>query len=271
MAPSRALLVAALALAVAVSAGCGRDPAAAGAVVPPPRLEDVQRAVLMGTGQVCDDDRGCGVGANPLARGACVLGTCFGLLTTDAPAARATLVDRLAAMPADVQDAVVTRLDAHLWRPTAMPSVRVACAAGLAAIAEARGCGAACDVLQRLESEPDDALAAEARLGRCRAGLAAACAAAVTDLKQGSEHLRAAAARALGVGMRKTRDPDVTVALQAALQDRSPVVRRVAAEALVAFRDDAAIAASLEHARRQHPADLGYVVDRGVGAQEPMP
>lgn len=247
------------------------DPAPPTAPAPvAPTVEEAVRALLMGGGGICDDDRGCAVGASPLARGTCVLGTCFGLLTTDAPAARAVLAERIAALPKAVQDAAVSRMIEHLWRPTSMASVRQGSAAGLRAVARRRGieaCGEACDALARLRDEPDGALAAAGRHGLAEAGDDAARAATIVDLQQGSEHLRAAAARALGVALRRGRDDAAALALQAALEDRSPVLRRIAAEALAPHAADAGIAASLAAARRRHPADLGYVVDRGLAAQ----
>ncbi len=244
------------------------NPTAGAAVEGGVNAELVRRNILLGTGGVCDNDAGCGPSG---ARGVCVLGTCFGLLTTDSGAARAVLAMRLAALPAPLADGVVDELSRTLQRAEAMPGVRLSAAVGVAAVAGARGaasCGQSCEVLKQLLDEPEVALAAVARHGLANAGERAVLAAVVRDLVDGTEHLRASAARSLagllgdGAAVSETQ-----LALMAALDDPSPVVRRIAAEVLVAGRLDAAVSAALDRARRKHPADLRYVVDRGLYAR----
>lgn len=248
------------------SAGSGAGAAAAASVVIDREL--VERRLLRGGGDTCNDDRDCGPTG---ARGACLLGTCFGLLTTDSAAARSVLVERIAALPAPLAEDVERVCATLLWRPEAMPAQRIAAAQGLVAVASTRPqgvCGRACDELRKLLDEPDEGLASTARLGLACLGDASVLPALQRDLASGTEHSRCAAARALG-GAWADHAPGfevVGVALLAALGDSSPMVRRVAAEALVPHIADAEIAAGLQAARRLHPADLGYIVDRATAA-----
>ena len=265
--------LAACTLTLAMLSGCvdrggvasAADATAAGAPMIDRAL--VEHRLLRGGGDTCNDDRDCGP---PGARGACLLGTCFGLLTTDSAAARSVLAARISALPpplaADVEDVCATLL----WRPEAMAAQRIAAAQGLAAIAATRApqdCSRACDELRKLLDEPQVGLASTARLGLGSLGDAAVMPALAQDLCCGTEHSRAAAARVMGVAwLRPSTAPDVgatiEAALLAALQDPSPMVRRVVAESLAPRIREAAVEAALEAARRRHPADLGYVVDR---------
>ena len=226
--------------------------------------ELVERRLLRGGGDTCNDDRDCGP---PAARGACLLGTCFGLLTTDSAAARAVIVERIAALPAELAADVERVCATLLWRPEAMPAQRIAAAQGLFAVASARpldACGRACDELRKLLDEPDEGLASTARLGLAQLGDVSVLPALQRDLNTGTEHSRCAAARAMGAAWSRAgpAQAQISVSLLAALQDSSPMVRRVAAEALAPHTADADVAAGLQAARRLHPADLGYIVDR---------
>ncbi len=258
----------AVALALLTSACQGgqqaQDAEADAAAAIPIDRELVERRLLRGGGDTCNDDRDCGP---PAARGTCLLGTCFGLLTTDSAAARSVLVDRIAALPADLAEDVERVCATLLWRPEAMPAQRIAAAQGLYAVASARpagACGRACDELRKLRDEPDQGLASTARASLAQLGDASVLPALRRDLQIGTEHSRCAAARAMGVAWQRdaARFASVSVDLLAALGDTSPMVRRVAAEALVPHIADADVAAGLQAARRLHPADLGYIVDR---------
>lgn len=244
--------------------GSEPNPLVAAEAAIPVDQELVERRLLRGGGDTCNDDRDCGPSA---ARGTCLLGTCFGLLTTDSAAARAVLVDRIAALPRALADDVERVCATLLWRAEAMPAQRIAAAQGLYAVASARpldACGRACDELRKLLDEPDEGLASTARLGLAQLGDVSVIPALARDLRSGTEHSRCASARAMGAAWQRSgrAGGEISVALLAALQDSSPMVRRVAAEALASHVEDAEVAAGLQAARRLHPADLGYVVDR---------
>ncbi len=259
-------------------------------------IDDVQRRLLRGGGDPCQDDRACG---KPGARGACVLGTCFGLLTTDSAAARAVLIARLAALPLPLLDATLPTCSGILWQPESMQPQRVAAAECVAVVAAARpqaACGDACKSLERLLDEPEPGLREVARGGLLRAGDAAQLPMAITDLHAGTEHTRAATLRALGALWCRPSAPadeaavglQVAGALQRALDDPSPMIRRIAAETLavplspasvetrcpasavaqrLAAETRQSLQAALRAAATRHAADLGYVVDRALPTQ----
>lgn len=207
-----------------------------------------------------------------------MLGTCFGLLTTDNPAAIATLLTRLRRLDLGGVAHVEELCGRLLWEPSAMPMQRYAAAAALSSIARQRplgGCGQACEALTPALADRDGALAAEARTGLWRHDRSgAALAALLDDLRHGSEHARVAAARALATPLRSTQTagdtlpPAAVAALTDCLDDASPALRSAAAHALATGAPIAA-AAALTRARARRPWELGYALDRDGPGQEP--
>ncbi len=291
-----------LAICSALVIGCGDDASAdrdgqhnAGPTLTP-TADDVQRRLLRGGGDPCQDDRACGQSG---ARGTCVLGTCFGLLTTDSAAARAVLLARLAALPPPLLQGTLQTCAGLLWQPESMLPQRVAAAECVAVVAAARSpgaCGEACATLSRLLEEPDPGLREVARAGLLRAGDAAQLPMALTDVEAGTEHTRAMTLRALGAlwcrpslaADEATVTDQVAQALVRALDDPSPMIRRIAAETLavplspgspdstcpagaaarrIAVERRQGLQATLRAAAARHAADLGYVVDRALQTQ----
>lgn len=194
MGPDRVLSVAG-GLTSLVLAACAA-PAPEG---PPPIATDVAvKMLLLGNGSVCESDAGCG---RPPLAGACLLGTCFGLLTTDAPAARDVLIERLAVARADVRFGVERALVNALSHPDARARTRVAAVLGLGAVLSARQhtrCEEACTALRKAADSPEEDVAVAARLALARRGDETVLHELLADLRDGTPHLACAAARALG-------------------------------------------------------------------------
>lgn len=214
----------------------------------------------MGTGEPCTTDKNCGESA---VSGACVLGTCFGLLTTESQPVRATLVGRLSAAPATVRTDATTRLLKALSHPMSSAGTRVGAIEGLGAVQRLTGdCGPVCLALRKATQESDQTVAVSARLALARRADPTVLGALLEDAKEGTEHLRCSAVRAFRPYLRAGLMNKVLPTLLQLLTDKAPGVRRVAAETLAPWRAQAAIGAALEEAAAAHPGDLRYIVDR---------
>lgn len=111
-----------------------------------------------------------------------------------------------------------------------------------------RPCDAGCGELRGALEDEDEAVAVAARLALARRRDPAVRQPLIADLEQGTEHLRCAAARALGHYVGHGQDGDVVGALVKLLRDPGPVVRNAAAAALHPVRARPAVAAALTRA-----------------------
>lgn len=256
--------------------GCGEPAPQAPAHVDP---ATASRVLVMGTGQLCTTDVQCSAGvatpqrADARYRGACVLGTCFGLLTTESATVRAVLAERLSKAEPAVQVHARTRLLKVLSSPRSSPQTRLGAVIGLASVLDPHGpCEQACAALRDASKERDEHIAVAARLALARRADPTVLATLALDTREGTEHLRCSATRAMApylatgvadVGPAKEALP----ALVERLDDRAPGVRRAAAEVLAPWRARPLVRAALAGAAKRHPADLRYVVARSEAAQ----
>ena len=179
-----------LAVAVTLLCACGdaktdaSGNAAVAKVIANP--EEAAKVLLLGTGATCDDDRGC---ESQGVASACVLGTCFGLLTTDTPAARAVLVDRIGNAPPELRNALSVLLQRAVVSGDAKTRARVAAVEGLGAIAagDKGECGESCTALRLLRKSTDPQIAAAARLALAAVGQPDVLKDVVDDLQQGAD------------------------------------------------------------------------------------
>ncbi len=252
------------ALSWLLCAGC--KPSAA----PAPVVDPVRAAAAItqgiGPAKLCRNDHDCGPGAG----GSCVLGTCFGLLTTDNPAARHTLAERLRQADPKIQAAAEATLLTALGRPGAPQGARLGSIDGLGAILQARGvahdCAAACLALRAEAASPDARIAVAARLALAQVGDASVRATVLDDLRLGTELLRAQAAYALASGARGREDADVQAALVASLRDPSPVVQEAALRALTPWAQRPPVREALLALKAGAGAHLGYAIDEALSA-----
>lgn len=246
---------------VCSAAGCAPKPAA-----PPVDPAKSSRQLILGTGALCNTDKACGEGP---WTGACVLGTCFGLLTTETQAVRATLLERIHRAPPPVQQAVVNQLLKALSHPMSSVTTRVGAVQGLGATLQATGpCGEACKAVVASAREPDEPVAVSARLALSRRAELSVLPKLLKDTREGTEHLRCSATRAIGryASTKASRQTDagksVVQALMLLLDDRAPNIRRAAAETLARWHEQPNVAKALREAATRHPGDLRYVVAR---------
>lgn len=256
---------AAIALSWLLCAGC--RPAAAPAPVVDPATAAAAITQGIGPAKMCRNDRDCGPGA---ATGSCVLGTCFGLLTTDNPAARHALAEKLRRADAPVQAAAEATLLTALGRPGAPTGARMGAIDGLGAVLQARGkqatCEAACLALRAQAASPDARIAVAARLALAHVGDPTVRTAVLEDLRLGTELLRAQAAYALADGARGGDDPDLLAALIERLRDPSPVVQEAALRALAPWANRPNVREALLALRAGSGAHLGYAIDEALSA-----
>ena len=230
-------------LAVIVTASCaepGSQPAdrktatASAPVVVSP--EAAVKRLLLGSGEMCQDDRGCG--ESPF-NGVCMMGTCFGLLTTDSAPARSVLCSRLAGATVELRK----RAEAVLLKAlvsTTSTRARVATLEGLGALLSAaptKPCAEVCTALRKESQSSDPQLASTARRALASRGDETVLDALLMDLQEGAPHLSCATARALrgyrrGPVAVKARD-----ALSKAAQGGNRAVARVARRALMDWGD----------------------------------
>jgi HEAT repeat protein len=245
---------------VVAASGCGHNNATDDAMRP----ELAAASMLIGSGNPCFSDAGCGP---PGARGACVLATCFGLLTTDSAAARASIADRLERAPVEVHEIAQLLLLKAMRDPQSGRSTRLGAIEGLGRLQKPdTPCDDGCGELRALLDETDEALAVAARLALARRRDAKARQGLIIDLRDGTEHLRCAAARALRIHVGRPDDKEVVAGLVALLSDPGPVVRQAAMEALAPVARRPEVAAAL----RADRAQWAYALDR-IGAGQPAP
>ena len=157
----------------------------------PPALQRAE-AMILGLGTQCRRDADCG---SPTGRGACILSTCFGLLTTENPAAQAALVERVSQAPTEVQTAARGLLMKVARSNTAGTSSRASAILGLGAILNVQRCDEVCALLRELTG--DESLAIHARLALAKRLDDTVGKDPIEDLNQGTEQLRCAAGRRL--------------------------------------------------------------------------
>ncbi len=252
-----------IALASALAIGCG-EPAAPDAMRP----ELAAASMLIGSGNPCFSDAACGPAE---ARGACVLATCFGLLTTDSAAARATVAERLERAAEPAQEIARLLLLKALRDPESGRSTRLGAIEGMGRLlGPDKPCEEACEELRALLDDVDETLAIAARLALSRRRDPAARKALIVDLSEGTEHLRCAAARALRVHVGRPDDADVVAALVTLLSDPGPVVRQAAMGSLAPVADRPAVATALRGAGAVDRAWWKYAMDR-IERGQPAP
>lgn len=250
--------------------GCAQAPAAA----PPLDAAAAVTTLLDGLGpaRACQSDRDCEAGGQ---RGACVLATCFGALTTDSRAARRALVARLAAAPLAVREAALPRLQAALHGIAAGPLLRMAAVEALGALARSAEANAPLRsrAVELLRGQLDDdaaqvAVALRVELGAL--GDATVLPGLLQDLSLGTELLRTESCRGLA-GYRGTAQAEAAQqALLLALQDRSPVVQAAAFAALSPAAADPLVRRALQQLVDQRAPHLAYALDR-LPAEAPPP
>lgn len=235
-----------LPLLTAPLTGCAQAPAPA--TVRDYALE--ADALLHGLGptKTCRNDRDCQEGA---VRAVCTLGTCFGLLTTDERVTRSLLVERLGAADAPVQIAALKPLLTALASETTTNGQKMAAIDGLGAVTVKQPNADVRTALRLAAASNDEALAATARLALGRSGDETVRPALLEDLTQGTELLRAEAARALAPGV---EDAQVREALVASLQDGSPVVQLAVVRALAPVARHPQVSGKLTQLAARMPA-----------------
>ncbi len=208
----------------------------------------------------CRTDRDCRVGQ---AEAACVLGSCFGLLSADSRPTRQVLAERLQSADNAVRAAAAPLL-LHAMATMESPAVHQGAIAGLGALLlaqpEAPGqCGAVCLALRAESASLDEHQAAAARIALGLAGDDTATAALREDLTTGTELLRAEAARALAPALLRPAHEATAAALTAALRDPSPLVAEAAVHALAAARKEPAVREGLTELQTRQP-HLAYAI-----------
>lgn len=234
----------------------------------PARPEEAVASLLLGDGAACFTDAQCGP---PDARGVCVLATCFGLLTTDNHAARASLVERLALARPDVRLEARSFLMKSLAGKSRGRSARLGAVAGLGALlAVGEACDPACEALREVTGDPDEPVAVAARLALARRADPTVLAALLEDTRLGTEHLRASAGAALAAYVGRPGDGEVLQALLALLEDRSPPVRDAALASLAPVVRLPEVAAALDRLRDAAGGGQAYAVEHlRVTARQP--
>ncbi|HAN32785.1 MAG TPA: hypothetical protein DCQ06_14420 [Myxococcales bacterium] len=158
---------------------------------PQPAAKRAER-IVVGLGTSCTKDANCGpVGS----RGACIMTTCFGLLTTENPAAQMTLLERLRVADPQVQ-AVAGRLLIQVASSNQSDRTgRIAAVRGLGTLLKRDVCNEACRSLRTIARSEDARLALLARLALSRRLDDTIIDDLMVDLERGTEQLRCAVAR----------------------------------------------------------------------------
>ncbi len=225
------VMCALLALAsVIATTGCGQaDKREAPTAIP---ADVALKLVLLGTGETCENDRSCG---RPPSAGVCLLGTCYGLLTTDAPAAREVLGERLGASSPQMRRMSEDALLRAVRHPETRSRTMVSGVVGLGYLMGARNhaeCGKTCEVVRKLTTSADDQVATVARHALSRRRDETVIDDLVLDLQQGTPHLACAAARALGRYDEGDLKLVARAALSAAIKTDNAAVRAAVGRAL---------------------------------------
>lgn len=217
------------------------------------------------TATSCRNDRDCAVGH---ASGACVLGTCFGLLTSDQRSARRVLADRLAHADPQVRVAAEKLLLGAISPPPVSLRERLGAIEGLGALLEVDAakpfvCGKVCMALRSETAASDERVAAAARRVLGRGGDPTVVADLIADLELGTQLLRAEAATALTPFVGRGDDSAVVQALIARLHDPSAVVQEAALRTLLPRAADPQVRRALA-GLQQHGSGLSYAVDQAL-------
>ena len=232
----------------------------------PPRNPTAEAKALvqgMGPAATCRNDRDCVVGK---VQASCTLGTCFGLLTTDERPVRSLLVSRLADADRAVQQAAKPLLRAALESDVTTTGQKLAALAGLGELLRHDDDPDLRTAVRAMTGDRDANLAAAARLALGLSGDPTVRAGLLDDLRQGTELLRAEAARSL---QPVAGEADVRRALVAALADPSPAVQMAVLTALAGQTRDPSVAAGMRELAAHVPG-LAYEVGRlGVDLAAP--
>lgn len=244
---------------VVVATGC-QAPERASVATQDPQKEAHALVEGLGGERSCRTDHDCAVGASEAA---CMLGACFGILTTDIRTARQLVVGRLRQASAPVRNAAWPLLKKAMTSSDSSPLLLAAVdgtGALLAAQPDPPGqCGEPCLALRRAATSTEEHVAVAARLALGRAGDPTVVAALTADLQGGTELLRTEATRALEPALGRG-DAGIQAALLERLTDPSPVVQEAAIRALrtVAARPEVRAGLQAVKARTPH---LAYPVD----------
>lgn len=227
---------------------------------PPAPQRDVQaeaKALVqgLGPGATCRNDRDCVVGG---VSAACMLGTCFGLLTTDERPVRSLLLSRLIDTDAPVQAAARPLLEAALESEVTTTGQKLAAISSLGEILRLHEDSALRLALRVWTSNRDANLAAAARLALGRAHDPTVRAELLLDLQTGTELLRAESARSL---QPYAGEPEVRAALAAALVDTSPAVQMALVTSLAGQVTDPGVQQAMRELGLRVPG-LRYEVER---------
>ncbi len=235
---------------------------------PPPVAVDAPAAVHalldgLGPSRTCQADRDCSSGGQ---QGACVLSTCFGILTTDSRAARRGLVARLAAAPEPVRAAALLRLETALHGLSSGPAVRLAAVEALGALGRSqptgKPCAKPCELLKLQSDDQAPTVAAAVRVELGSLGDASVQPGLLEDLTAGTELLRAESCRGLAGYAGTAQAGAAREALLAALLDRSPVVHAAAFVALRPWAKEPAVQLALRQLVQTKAPHLAYALDK---------
>ncbi|MDP6945764.1 MAG: hypothetical protein QF464_16555, partial [Myxococcota bacterium] len=215
----------------------------------------------------CHTDLDCG---QQPQHGACMLGTCVGLLTTESQAVRVTLARRLETANVAVRDDAAERMLAVVGSETAGRGARLGAIEGIGRlIAREKPCGDLCAALRLAAKDDDEQLAVTARLALSRRGDETVRERLLEDARLGTEYLRCAAAEALGHQLDGQRSEEVVEALVALSDDAAWSVRMEALKSLLKVRDLAPVSAALARMKRRGDVAVRYLLDRDAFARAP--
>jgi hypothetical protein len=270
----------ALGLCLGLACGCfGCDdgvsmPAAPGSPADAPPPDVVADRLLHGSAEVCGTDRDCAAqGPTPV----CALGGCLGILSADSRAAVEILVGRASAAAPPVRERIQAELRRRLAPGDAdapgSPLARAHALTALAALAEVDRAGqgaAAADprdvaLLRAQLGDRYPFVAAQARLGLARLGLADGLRTLLDDVRDGTEPLRVEALGAIAALARaaETAPADrkkIRAALVAATTASSWAVRSAAGRSLATLPRTADSDAALQALAARDDGALAYAL-----------
>ena len=249
-----------LCFVAAAAGGC----APGQAVLPARDVRAEAHALLQGLGpaRACVADADCAVGQTG---GACALGTCFGLLTTDQRPIRRVIAERIGQVDPVLSAQLQTQLLALGSHDTAV-GMRLAVVEGLGALLANRKCaepGLLAGLVAAIaDPTPSVAAAARVMLGHC--GDETALPGLLEDSREGAELLRLESTAALRGYLARPGAATAKEALLARLLDSSPAVQRAAVTALLAYRADAEVPRALRQLVAGRAPHLRYFVERSL-------
>lgn len=223
----------------------------------------------LGPRRLCQVDRDCDAGGQ---LGACVLGACCGVLSTDNRTARRVLVGRLEQAGKDLRAVAEGRLIAAYGAPPSGVTVRLGAVEGLGAVlrpAPRATCGEGCKTLRAAMDDDDPRIAAAARVELASIGDNMSLPGLQEDAVEGTELLRAEALRGLRGLAKSAVDAQAKAIALHALGDSSPVVQLAALRTLQAWRTDADVRARLTDFSTHQAPHLTYAVEALTAAGPP--